>query len=67
MTLFDIVSRLSSSDRVTAVKRSSGEILIDAKSAEELMGSQHFHEELADLEVSGLGVGDLCDLVATVE
>lgn len=67
MTLLDIVSKVSGSNRITVVKRTSDEILIDTKAPDDIMDSHRFHAELAGLEVCGLGVGDFCDLVVTVE
>jgi hypothetical protein len=66
MTLLDIVSKVSGSDRISVVKRDSEEFLIDAGSVEDILNSEHFHKELAGLEVLGLSVGVFCELVISV-
>lgn len=67
MTVIEIVSKVPGSERVSVVKRPSDEFLIDASRAEDLLDSRHFHKEIADLEVCGLCVGALCDLVISVD
>ena len=67
MTLIEILSKVPFFGRVTVTKRASAEVLIEAQSAEDIMGSRRFHEGLAGLEVCGLGLGDLFELAITVE
>lgn len=67
MTLLDLISSITLKDKVTVVKGSIDNILIDMKTADEIDDSRHFHNELAGLKVVSLEIGDLCDIIITVE
>ncbi len=67
MTLLDIVSKATPASLVSVVKRLSEDFIIDQKTPADLMDSIRFRDELAGREVYSIEVGDLCDLVVTVE
>lgn len=67
MTLLDIVTKATPKSRVSVVKRATEEFIIDSKTPADLLDSIRFQTELSGIEVYSIEVGDLCDLVVTVE
>ena len=60
MTLLDVVSKVRDNERVTVT---GDEVLIDCFEAVKLRANKYFKEELADKEVTGIGVGLFCEVL----
>ena len=67
MTILDIISSMVIPDKITIVSRTSGATLMAGKYVNELEDSRRFHEYYASKKIHSIEVGDLCDLVITIE